>query len=520
MASLTQHRAEKSGHIVPTIYDTPYRKGERINCDDPAIAYIVRIGKVRVKKQMDTQTGPNLVTVDFLDKDMPLIISRFIGGAKDDPELQFFADTDVIIGEFPIALLRHLLDQTQFYASFARTTSDHVQSLRKALFSQLERNQKKLEELEEQRRQKEAAQRKLDELADENLGLQMDLGEAQQTTQAALKEVERVTQQRDELEKKLAAAQRKIETLRTSNEDLRKSQEALRQSHDEEIERIAKLSKERYAELRFRRDLDKARERRRWQAIENLLARLGNPLLLPEEIASLVDDEYDAGDLPAAEPPTITEEDVDALNFFGEEEVMEVEDDELKEAEQPLTEDESHIPTIIPSWIPNESPRPKPDLQPPASCPQTDLTPRPRMPMETLDLDVNHTDFVQESVGRSAINPTAPLNQTFKPEQQAPPPLPQTPQALPNGVRTAVMPAIVRPPRPSQVSDPKIETRYRAADDRWSWPDNEPLFPPEEPTSQPISCPIAAPFADIEAIMSETTKPIDVRGFGATKPKK
>lgn len=424
VASLTQHRAERSGQFEASIYDTPYRKGERINCDDPSVAYTVRIGKVRVRKEMPTQGGRNLVTVDFLDKDAPLLASRFIAGAKDDPDLQFFADTDVVIGEFPVALIGRMADRPQFLASFARIASDHIYSLRRALFSQLERNQQKLEELEEQRRQTETAQRKIDELADENLGMQMDLGDLQK----AQAETESLQARAAELEKALAASERKVETLRKSNQDLRTSQEALRLSHEEEIERIAQLSKERYSELRSLRDLDKRRERQRWSAIERLLVRLGNPQLTRDEISILlgVASEEEADALPSAEPPDITGQDVDSSLNFG-------------DADE---DDEPHTPTLIPPWDASADPQILIAIQQPASCPQPETAARPRAPMMTLDLDATRECFGQEVATRPGIAQTAPLIPAFKPVR---PPRPQPP-AQPAGIKTAVMPTMAMPP--------------------------------------------------------------------------
>jgi len=514
VASLTQHRAEKSGQFEASVYDMPYRKGERIICDNPSLAYIVRIGKVRVRKEMPTQGGRNLVTVDFLDKDAPLLASRFIPGAKDDPDLQFFADTDVVIGEFPVDLIGRMADRPQFLASYARVASDHIYSLRRALFSQLERNQQKLEEQEEQRRQIETAQRKIDELADENLGMQMDLGDLQK----AQTEAELFRGRVADLEKALAASERKVETLRKSNLDLRTSQEALRAAHDEEIERIASLSKERYAELRFRRDLDKERERRRWKAIEHLLARLGSPLLLPEEIAVLLGEDADeAGFMPAAEPPTITDQDVDSSLSFGgaEEDVADVDDSELIDAENTFGEEEPHTPTLIPPWGESVRPHPSADAQPPASCPQPERTPAARAPMLTLDLDTTLSDFVQGSE-RPAITQTAPIIRAFNRARQDPPPMPKTPPVPTDGVRTAVMPAMAMP-RPPQASDPKIETRYSDPDGRWSWP-GDGLSWSEEPKSAPISCPTPG-FAD-DGPLSGTTETWNLSDLDNPKPKK
>lgn len=511
VASLTRHRAERSGQFVPTIFDTPYRKGERINCDDPSVAYIVRVGKVRVKKQMDTQTGPILVTVDFLDKDMPLLVGRFISAANDDPELQFFADTDVIIGEYPIASLGRLLDQTRFFASFARAASDHVHGLRKALFSQLERNQRKLEEEGERKRREDALRRKIDELADLNLGAQFDLNEAQETARAALEEADRLTGQRDELAKQLAAAQRKIETLRKSNEDLRKSQEALRQSHDEEIERIAELSKERYTELRMLRQKDQEREARLWRALESLLKRLGNPPLLPSEISGLMDAEPNGAEdeLPAAEAPSISGQDVDRglmLEPTAHLAVAKDGNDQDDGDYEPVDPDDWHTPTLIPPNI--EECMAERETQPsPVACPVSTKIeirqdePAPRAPMTTLDMEAGIP-------GRPAITGTLPRMPAMR---HGPPPLPQTDEA---GTRTAAMPAIVLP-RPPQVSSPTIETRYSDADGRWSWPDDEPLFTPDEPPSSPISC----PTPDDDAV-GNTTQTWDVRDPDNPKPKK
>lgn len=448
VASLTQHRAQITGQFEPTIYDTPYRKGERISCDDPSVAYMVRIGKVRVRKEMQTRGGRNLVTVDFLDKDAPLLVSRFITGAMDDRELQYFADTDVVIGEFPAASIGRLLNRPQFLASYARVASGHVYSLRRALFSQLERNQQKLEELEETKRQNEMAQRKIEELANANLDLQMD----QSDLKTAQDEAKRLQTENEELKKALAASTRKIETLRQANLDLRASQEAMRSAHDEESERIVRLSKERYTELRQLRKADKDREGRRWKALEHLLERLGNPPLLPSEMQALVGDSLEAEveDLPIAEVPDMTGQDIDsALSFCRagqpsaaelEFEEIELDDSELIGLDAP-TDDEGPRSTLVPPQNINPEPRVLAAIQPPTSCPQVGDLPRARAPMPTIDLDAT----LDRHLERAGITQTLQRIPTSVPKHQV--------------------------PRP-QTND--------ADQSRWSWPDDEPLFPFEQ----------------------------------------
>jgi hypothetical protein len=357
VTSLTQHRAERNGQFVPSIYDTPYRKGERINCDDPSIAYTVRVGRIRVQKEIDTRGGRRLVTVDFLDKDEPLLVNRFIASIKDDHDLQFYADTDVVIGEFPIPALGPLFGRPEFQAQFAAIAARHVQSSRKALYGQLVRYQEKLEELEEAKRLVESTQRKLDEIADENIGLQLKvLGTESENA---------------ELKKALASSLSKQETLRRSNQNLCASQQTMRDTHVEEIERIAKLSKERYAELRERRDRDKRRERLRWRAVENLLARLGNPLLLPDEIQDLlgVDAQTDSADLPDADVPTITIEEAEAG----------IDIEAILIAEE--AEDAERSDTLIPPWDGSVTMSSLSAEQPPASCPRPAFLPAPRAPL-------------------------------------------------------------------------------------------------------------------------------------------
>ncbi|MBI5654229.1 hypothetical protein HZC53_01045 [Candidatus Uhrbacteria bacterium] len=193
--SLTQRRAEKEGTFRPTIYDVSYVKGERITCTDQYVAYLVRAGSVRAKKEMDTQSGRNLVTVDFIEQGEPLLVSRFIPNVKDDREIQFYAETDCIIGEFPIHSISAMFDAREFLRSFSQSSAEHTQRLREALFKQLARNQKLLEEsrnlnLELGELQRTTAQRQKeasDGVVDEIIGLQLQIGELQRGQDEAKK---------------------------------------------------------------------------------------------------------------------------------------------------------------------------------------------------------------------------------------------------------------------------------------------------------------------------------------------
>jgi hypothetical protein len=470
VANLTRHRAEKNGDFRPSVYDTPYRKGERINTDDPQIAYTVRVGRVRVQKEIQAQGGRHLVTVDFLDKDAPLLIGRFVRHAIDDPDLQFYADTDVIIGEFPMSNLTELIDSRDFLASFAQVAARRIHSLRGALFGQLELYQRRLEAQKEQERTiselKAAAQKATDRVSDQLFEL-MELKNRMAAADA----------EKAELAKALQTSERRQATLRRSNEDLRRSQQALRQSHDEEMERIAKLSKERYEELKRLRDLDKRRERRRWRAIENILARLGSPLLLPHEVQDLLDTEpASQTEMPDAEMPIITFEEAEA--GIDLEEIL-VEEDE---------DGGTHPETLIPPWDGSAPASALSIEQPPTSCPRPAVMPAPRPRLPTLDLGVRRPN---------------------QPSAERPP--------TSVGTRTAVM-ASIQMPTGQRATHTAAETPS-VDQGRWSWPDDEPLFAPQEPRSAPISCPTPDLNPDDDTL-SATTETWEVGDPAGPKPKK
>ncbi|MFA5186214.1 MAG: hypothetical protein WC551_07035 [Patescibacteria group bacterium] len=515
VVSLTKHRAamsDKAG-AISAVYDTSYQKGERILCDDPGLAYVVRAGRVRVQKEMQARGGRKLVTIDFLDKGHPLLDSRFIPNAKDDSELHFYADTDVTIGGYPIESFAKMFDVHEYLVNYSQTASRRLNGLREAFFKQLLRYQEKLEE-------NDALKGKIDELADENLGQQMTIGELQQTAAEA--------------EKTLAAAKSDAESAKRETKAVREREKSAIAKAREAFEYFQSL------EQRSREESQQFPV-----LIKKVLAYFGIAELSTHDLMFVIT-EAAAGKVAATSEPQGSRSDNSGL--FTLEELSAISRLPPPLRRQPQT------PIIIDADEPCE------DVGDDELLP-LDALPPSRPKMATMDFGVIDIPSVEQCSGPSGyclLGGDIPRDDATADEDSSHTPTMPPPDALLDQIEDLQSPGprnagpgsitttqpmframsigqlrgMAPRPSPAKVPAPTVQPPVTMATPR-SYPRRQegsveslPLvkqpepFDEEAPTSKgmpPISCPVGMPFADDDEVLSSETKEIDVRSF---RPKK
>lgn len=160
--SLTEHRAAKTGGFQASKFDVDYLKGEIISCDNPEIAYFVRLGKVLLNVEIQAEFGNRqCITVEHVGQGEPLVFGHLFPSIK-DPEVEMIAETDVVVAEIPRELLTVDPVARDLMRNVTRLISGCTARLRKAYIELLG-----------------STQAKSDQIADDNMALQLDLGSAQ-----------------------------------------------------------------------------------------------------------------------------------------------------------------------------------------------------------------------------------------------------------------------------------------------------------------------------------------------------
>ncbi|MDQ7814300.1 MAG: hypothetical protein RDU25_00625 [Patescibacteria group bacterium] len=257
VASLTEHRAAKSGEYKPSSFDRPFHKGQRISCDDRDMAYHVRIGTVAVVKEMQSGLGGRVrATVDYIQPGEPLWLDRFFS-VTEDQGYEFVAETDVIIAEVPLASFGDVFETRDFLRAYGQMAARHILTLRRAYTDQM---------LSLQARQ--------DEAADAEMSAQLDLAKARQIEEANRKLKARISSLEVDLRKSREREAAAIKPAQEATEYLRE----LEQRQREESTQVLRI-------------------------VNDVLNFLGQESIEPEELMFILTTEQDHGMKTRTRPP-------------------------------------------------------------------------------------------------------------------------------------------------------------------------------------------------------------------------